>query len=456
MIQKNQLRYYYWLFSEFTKKHLKMILLSFFVSFFIIISLVSFSPYLDALFFTRKQVIGFVGNYTINTLPDTILEKISHGLVSVNERGEPIPALSSSWEMLKGGKEFRFHLKNDLVWDDGKDVSAYDLVYNFKDVEAKAIDKKTIYFILKKPLPIFPTYLTKPALRYPLHGAVGPYKVDRIKERGGVVRELYLSPNKKDLTPIVYKFYDNESKLIDAYKVGEINEMTIFKKNLADGFLGWKNTTISKSVDYSTVLTLFFNTRNPFLTEKEVRQAIALSLPREKLQPLGEPANSPIPPPSWAYNPDLKKPFFDLDLSKKNIAKYLKEKESTASAKLEFVTFYDYLTTAGEIDKNLKEIRLNTDLTLSNFSQPEQFDLLLAYWKIPNDPDQYFFWHSTQQQGNITHYKNVRIDKLLEDGRSTLSVESRKKHYAQFQKVLVDDLPAVFLYYPHAYTIKRK
>ena len=82
--------------------------------------------------------------------------------------------------------------------------------------------------------------------------------------------------------------------------------------------------------------------------------------------------------------------------------------------------------------------------------------MLLAFWKVPQDPDQYFFWHSTQKQGNITGYKNVKIDKLLEDGRNTLAIEKRKKIYYDFQKVFMDDLPAVFLYYPNVYTISRK
>ena len=83
--------------------------------------------------------------------------------------------------------------------------------------------------------------------------------------------------------------------------------------------------------------------------------------------------------------------------------------------------------------------------------------MLLAFWKLPADPDQYFFWHSTQVKGgNITGLKNVRIDKLLEDGRKTLNPADRKKEYVDFQKILADELPAAFLYYPYSYTVERK
>jgi len=67
-----------------------------------------------------------------------------------------------------------------------------------------------------------------------------------------------------------------------------------------------------------------------------------------------------------------------------------------------------------------------------------------------------FFWHSVQKEGNITNYLSLKVDKLLEDGRSTLSIPERKKIYKKFQKILVDDQPAIFFYYPYLYKIKRK
>ena len=63
-------------------------------------------------------------------------------------------------------------------------------------------------------------------------------------------------------------------------------------------------------------------------------------------------------------------------------------------------------------------------------------------------------WHSDGPD-NITHYKNLRIDKLLEDGRKTVDVAKRKAIYNDFQKYLLEDAPAVFLYYPDEYTITR-
>ena len=446
------LRYYYWLLREFTKRHLKMIALSFFLSFFIVVSLVSFSSVLNKFLFANKEVIGLVGNYDLSNIPEEVLSKISHGLVTVGPKGEVLPALSSSWEMIDNGREFRFHLKNDLLWDDGKKLTASDIIYNFRDVKVIPVDNNTINFKLKDRLPIFPTFLSKPIIRYPIHGVVGLYKVDKITTRQGLIKEIHLSPNKKDLPLIIYKFFDSESKLISAYKLGEVNQITILKENIANNFKNWKNTRVVKQVDYSKVMTLFINMNNQLLTEKDVRDAIASSIPVNKLSQYGQLAKGPIPPTSWAYDNSLKQPIENLEVAKDSLSNYI---EATSTAKLDFITYYDYLSTASLIDENFGSINFPTTLRLNDFQVPGQFDLLLAFWRPPVDPDQYFFWHSTQTQTNITGFKNVKIDKLLEDGRSSIHPSERKEFYLEFQKVLTEEAPAIFLYYPYIYIIER-
>ena len=87
---------------------------------------------------------------------------------------------------------------------------------------------------------------------------------------------------------------------------------------------------------------------------------------------------------------------------------------------------------------------------------PTEYDAFLVIFDIPPDPDQYTLWHSTQAGSNISRYKNPRIDKLLEDGRLNLDTEARKKIYLDFQRFLLEDAPAAFLFHPTWYTISRK
>lgn len=451
IVSKKTFRYYYWLIKEFVKKHIKLILVSFLLSLIFIIIVVSLSSYLEIFLSNRKEVIGFSGKYDFNNLPDEILRKVSNGLIFVNEKGEIVPTLASYWEQLKNGKEYRFHLRDGLLWNDGKPFTAYDINYNFKDIESKIIDNKTIYFKLIKSLPIFPTYLSKPILRNGLVGVAGLYKVDKLIIKFGYINEISLAPNKQNLPIIVYKFYNHDNDLIAAYKKGEVNQITVTNKSIADVFSKWKNTKVVKSVDYHRLLTFFFNLDNPVLRQKDIRQAIIIAINRDNFKDNGEISIGPIPPISWAYNPKLAN-----DTQDPNAALKILKKSASDSAVFKFATYYDYLDISSNIINSLESAGLNIDLNLITYDKPKNFDILLAFWKVPLDPDQYYFWHSTQKQGNIGNYNNVKVDKLLEDGRNSLTINDRKEIYFDFQKIILDDPPAMFLYYPYIYTIKRK
>jgi peptide/nickel transport system substrate-binding protein len=113
------------------------------------------------------------------------------------------------------------------------------------------------------------------------------------------------------------------------------------------------------------------------------------------------------------------------------------------------------LAQAESVAKDWQAVGVNVNLqVISNV--PTDYQAFMAIFDIPDDPDQYSIWHSTKTATNITHYQNPRIDKLLEDGRSTINIEDRKKIYLDFQRFLVEDSPAAFLYYPTTYTISRK
>ena len=79
---------------------------------------------------------------------------------------------------------------------------------------------------------------------------------------------------------------------------------------------------------------------------------------------------------------------------------------------------------------------------------PQNFQALLITQSIPTDPDQYFLWHATQTKTNLTKYDSKRVDKDLEDGRKIITEEDRKQKYFDFQKTLLEDAPAAFLYFP--------
>lgn len=453
-LSKKRFRYIYWLSAAFVKKNAQLIVLSFLISLLTVIAFVSFSPIILKVLTSQKQTIGITGTYTIETLPDEVLYKFSNGLLHIDDRGNVIPLLVESWEPVAGGQEYRFHIKKELQWNDGTPFTTKDIKYSFKDVKTTAENEYLLSFKLTKPLPIFPNFLTKPILKYPLVGVAGAYKVEKIKLKAGNVTELQLTPQQEGQPIIVYKFYDTDTKLIQAYKLGEITEMSTTKASVAEMFQNWKNTTIEKNVDYSKVVALFFNLNDPLLRDdKDLRHAIAESINKDVYTPFGQEAFGPIPPTSWAYEPETRQYQFNPNNSEKIIDKYI---EASESAQIKISTYYDHLALADEIKDNLEQVGIKSQVEVLTGNLPPDYNILLAQMTLSKDPDQYFFWHSTQPKSNITNYKNVRVDLLLERGRGTFNLADRKEIYSDFQKTLVEDMPAYFLYYPNVYTIKRK
>ena len=218
---------------------------------------------------------------------------------------------------------------------------------------------------------------------------------------------------------------------------------------IESNYITWKNAEVESKSLYNRVVALFFNFRDLKFKEKEVRQALAYAIPPFTNY---DKAVSPISPFSWAYSQKLRLYKYDTQTAQKILAK---SELASPSSELILTTTPLLLKTAQTIVDAWNKIGINSKVRVDS-TIPSDYQVLLRSLPIPYDPDQYIYWQSTQENTNISNYSSAKIDKLLEDGRKTLDKEQRQKIYTDFQFYLVDDAPAIFLYYPKIYTIKRK
>ncbi len=233
--------------------------------------------------------------------------------------------------------------------------------------------------------------------------------------------------------------------------MGEIDEAddvsNLDMKN--SNFSKWKNVVIQKNTDDSKMVALFYNNDDKLLSNKKIRQALNYSLPIMFTE--GQRVYSYIPSTSIYYNDSLNSEIYDLDIAKTLLeGTNLSEKDLA----LTLTTIKEYEDVAKQIALSWKKLGFKTNIKIAD-EITSNFQIQLSSFKIPKDPDQYALWHS-DQQNNISHYKNLRIDKLLEDGRKTSNIEDRIKIYRDFQKYISDDVPASMLFYPYSYTLTRK
>lgn len=67
---------------------------------------------------------------------DSISARVAHdffeGLLSFNQKGEPIPGLAESWEISSDQKTYTFHLRNGIKFSDGTPITATDFVKSWQ------------------------------------------------------------------------------------------------------------------------------------------------------------------------------------------------------------------------------------------------------------------------------------------------------------------------------------
>lgn len=395
---------------------------------------------------SRLEKIGVTGRFRSDTLPLYILDFVGEGLTKMEEDGTVSPGLASSWNTPDKGKTWLFELKDNVFWQDGERVTSNSINYDFTDAVVERPNDKTLVFKLTNAYGAFPSLVARPTFKTGLLGT-GEWKVTKLAVSGNFVQELHLANSNKEKK--IYKFYPTEERTKLAFKLGQVDSLIgIYDP---EPFGEWKTTVITPVAEKNKVAAIFLNSTDSLLSEKTFRQGLAYAIDKEALG--GERSISPISPNSWAYNSQVKTYNYDVKRTQEILADLPEEDRNNLNIKL--ITSPTFLKTAEAVAQNWSDAGVKTEIQAS-VGIPTDYQAFLVIFDIPKDPDQYVLWHSTQTGTNISKYQNPRIDKLLEDGRLEVSLDTRKQIYFDFQRFLLEDSPAIFLYHPTSYTVTRK
>ena len=452
MIILKRRRLIVWLIKAYLRRWRKTILLCFIlgISFFYIFKL-AIPVLLPKVPFVQKKTIGLVGAYTPDTLPSSILSKVSRGLTYISDDGNIHPDVAQSWDIENSGRTYVFHLYHGVKFSDGTPLVSNLVNYNFSDVVTKRPDNYTISYTLKEPYAPFLVTVSRPIFKGNFVGA-GAYKIKNVKLNATFVESLELAQVNNPLSTIFYQFYPTDDALKTAFALGEVSQAD----NLSSvdfehtTFSHFKNASVAKTIDYNNLVTLFYNTTDKDLSDKKIREGLNYALPQNFSQGLRN--DTPYPPSFWAASPEILP--FQQDIVHAKALMPTPDKKTGKTVSLTLETLPEYMQVAEEIAKSWKN--LGVDTTIEQVSTvPTTFQIFLGKFTVSKDPDQYVLWHSDQKD-NITNYNSKRVDLLLEQGRKTIDKTTRQKIYADFEKYFLDDAPASFLFFPYQYTVTRK
>lgn len=215
------------------------------------------------------------------------------------------------------------------------------------------------------------------------------------------------------------------------------------------------------------VFWVALNTQSKPLDDVRVRQALNFATDREalvrtQLRGFGTPANSPLAPADFAYDPQTRGYPFDLERAKALLAKAgypngFSLKIAVQEPDAQLVEALQGMWANAHVNLEIDQME-NGVFSQAIFGSPKQkalegIDCVFASWAADDtDPDYQlgFLYRSNEWSpggANLGFYSNPHLDAVLESAAAELDVEKRKALYRQAQQIISDDAPHVLLYY---------
>jgi peptide/nickel transport system substrate-binding protein len=411
------------------------------------------------------------------------------GLMALDDELELVPALAERYEMLDE-TTYRLHLRKGVKFHSGVPFTAKDVVYTYhslmdpatrspyksafdrvKKVEAE--DDHTVLIKLKEPYAPFLTMLQAKILSSadmdrPI--GTGRYVLESFTPESRVALKAnadYWNGRPKQDRIVFHIIKDDNVRVLKLMK-GDVDLVQNgVPPLLVEKLLDRKNLAMKN--DIGIVATYMgLNLTDPILKNKKVRQAIARaidvdSIIRWRWRGLAIPAASIISPALWAYDTSLEPISYDPAKAKRLLDEAGFPDPDGDGPGVRFELVYKTTTVKARIDiarmiaQQLGEVGIGINMktyewgTFFRDVRTGNFQMYTLSWVGITEPDIFYdVCHSTQMPPkglNRDRYSNPEIDRLVELGRVTMDQDVRKKIYAKVQKILLEDLPFIPLWY---------
>ena len=420
---------------------------------------------------------------------------------------KPHPYLAESWELSADGKTLTLHLRKDALFHDGKPVTSADVAFSIMAIKqnhpfqtmlapvekVEAPDPHTAVVHMSQPhpaillamspalMPILPKHVYDDGQDLKSHrlnstGVVGsgPFKLKEFKPGQEAVLERFdkfFLAGRPYLDRIVIKINPDATNLLIGLERGDIDVLpymtdpTILRRAKDNPAI----TMTDRGYEGIGALSwVAFNTARKPLDDARVRQAIAYATDKKFIvralnAGFAKPADGPIIGTSPFASADL--PGYPLDLKKavqlleeagykekddgtrlsltmdympgsdvqgKNVAEYLRSQLKKIGIAVQVRASPDFPTWAKRIASH--DFDMTTDIVF-NWGDP----VIGVHRTYLSSNIRDIIWTNTQS------YRNARVDELLEQAGRETDAAKRKALYAEFQKLVMTDLPIMFL-----------
>jgi peptide/nickel transport system substrate-binding protein len=421
-------------------------------------------------------------------------ELLFNGLVDIDANFHFTPALAANWEQPDPLTAI-FHLRPGVRFSNGRALTSRDVAWTIDSMRNGAVvtpkaatyaaiasvearDPLTVVFHLKHPDNFLLTNLSSRAIgivpegsgkdfwRHPIGTGAFRFVSQQIDQ------DVVIERN-----PLSWSIVPKIERVRFAVTPDAITESLELEKGSADvevnslpmdalPALAQRSDLQVESTPGTEIQYLAFNTRDAVLKDVRVRQAVACAIDRDLiirslLHGHARPAASLLPPTHWAWSGDV--PRYDYDPARAErlldeagyrrgaggIRLHLAMKTSTDErARLLAAVLQQQMARVGiALDQ-----RSNEFATFYADVVRGAFQMYSLYWIGGNEqPDIFSYVFSSTRfppkGANRGRYANPQLDALLDDAAQNPDQNHRRADYAEAQKILARDLPAVNLWY---------
>lgn len=420
-------------------------------------------------------------------------ELLYDGLFRVDDSARPAPDLAESYRV-PDPLSVIVRLRAGVLFHDGTPFGARDVLYTYRSIledevpsfrkgdlaaldRLEAPDERTVVFHLKEPFAPILTDLNVPILKagagpraadHPI--GTGPFRLARYRKDEDLLLQRFEDhfAGPSGVAALRLRIIPSEtSRLLELVK----GSVDLIVNDLSPDQVARLRRTPGHTVESRpgcNCVYMAFNLEDRTLSDRRVRQAIALALDRgaivdHLLHGAATLATGLLPPGHWAYEP--------------KVARY--DHDAAAAARLlELAGHPDpdgpgplprfrvtYTTSAGElalqqasiIQEQLGRVGIALDIrayewaTFYDDLKAGRFQIAVSNWTEISDPDVYRLrFHSGARPPagfNRGRYANPVVDRLIERGAATLDEGERRRIYGEVQRLLASDLPYVHLWH---------
>ncbi|HET7437420.1 MAG TPA: ABC transporter substrate-binding protein [Thermoanaerobaculia bacterium] len=465
------------------------------------------------------QKLTFDPAYTSANALGFMSHAIHSKLVAYGEGAELVPDLAERWEVLEQGHLYRFYLRRNVRFHNGRTLEAKDVYETFlrlllpetkssgawilrnvrgaQDVlsgKSRTLsgvvvkDPQTLEIYLDEPVAFFLSLLTmhecgivpieeaRDAERFRLKGTgAGAYRVDEASEGQRVVlkknREYYV-PGQPLLDEVRFRLDLRSFRDVsDAFVRGELDvahgiPLTVVNDLRRDPrFAPYLLTTVQLHTSY-----LGYDNSAPPFNRVEIRQALNYAINRERLNErvyanLGVVAHSILPPGLLGFDPNLRGFSHDPERART----LMRQGGQAQGFTVEYRTWdTDEFNNSGLVPliiEDLDAIGIRVNVTRHDAStaraplaHPGHGSIYCANWYADfPDPDNFFFvlFHTDATSVFGLHFRNPEVDRQIMEARRSNDIEHRTSIYRQLDQMVIREAPLALLFHERLFVLHR-